>query len=93
MSLNGRFMSKTAGREAVDGFGPEMYVLRKMMDGAYVVKANYYGSNSNRLSFRSRVFVTVYRNLGSDQESVERRAVTLDSHKQLIDVITLKAGK
>jgi hypothetical protein len=85
--------TKTGGhitRDVTEGYGPEMYRLRKAPAGEYKIRAKYFSSDQNRLSARTRVFATVYENWGTDEERVERRTVTLDTSKQMTDILTVK---
>ena len=59
------------------GFGPEMYFNVKAPQGKYDVKVNYFAQDSNRIEFRSKVYVTVYRNFGRPDELVTRETVSL----------------
>ena len=59
------------------GFGPEMYFNVKAPQGKYDVKVNYFAQDSNRIEFRSKVYVTVYRNFGRPNELVTRETVSL----------------
>lgn len=59
------------------GFGPEMYFNVKAPQGKYDVKVNYFAQDNNRIEFRSKVYVTVYRNFGRPNELVTRETVSL----------------
>ncbi len=77
-------------RDATQGYGPEMYILRKAPAGEYKIRAKYFASDRNRLSTRTRVIATVYENWGTPDERMERRTVTLDTGKQMTDIMTVK---
>ncbi len=72
--------------DVTQGFGPEMYVLRKAISGEYKIRAKYFSSDANRASTRTRVFATIYRHWGTPQEVVERRTITLESGKEMHDL-------
>ncbi len=72
--------------DVTQGFGPEMYVLRKAVPGTYRVRAHYYSSDANRATTRTRVHVTIVRNWGGKNESVSHQTVTLTEGKQMHDV-------
>lgn len=59
------------------GFGPEMYFNVKAPQGKYDVKVDYFAQDNNRIEFRSKVYVTVYRNFGRPNELVTRETVSL----------------
>ncbi len=69
--------------DVTQGFGPEMYVLRKTIPGEYQIRAKYFSSDANRASTRTRVFASVYRNWGTAAETVERRTITLETGKEM----------
>ncbi|MEE3219240.1 MAG: DUF2135 domain-containing protein, partial [Planctomycetota bacterium] len=77
-------------RDVTQGYGPEMYRLLRAPAGEYKIRAKYFSSDQNRLSARTRVFATVYENWGTDEERVVRRTVTLDTNKQMTDILTVK---
>lgn len=81
--------SKAGGhltRDVTQGYGPEMYVLKKAPRGKYTVRAKYFASDASRASTRSKVYATVYRNWGTDRERVEHRVVTLATGKDMHDI-------
>jgi tetratricopeptide (TPR) repeat protein len=77
-------------RDVTEGFGPEMYWLRTAQLGPYVVKANYYRSDANRVQVRTKVYVTVYEDFGGQHETVTKRAITLGDASQKRDIMTVK---
>lgn len=63
--------------DVTEGFGPEMYVLRKAPRGKYTAKVHYFGSDSNRTSTRTKVYLTIYEDFSTDLERVTHHVVTL----------------
>jgi hypothetical protein len=85
--------SKAGGhltRDVTQGYGPEMYVLKKAPRGKYTVRAKYFASDASRASTRSKVYATVYRNWGTDRETVEHKVVTLALGKDMHDIAVFK---
>ncbi len=75
--------------DVTQGYGPEMYVLRKAPPGEYKLQAHYFSTDANRASTRTRVYVSVYRDWGTPRERVTSKTVTLTSGKQTHDVATI----
>jgi uncharacterized protein YfaP (DUF2135 family) len=65
------------------GYGPEMYYIPRMRRGHYDIRAHYFASNRNRLSTRTKVYVTIFRDFGTAQEQVSREVVTLEDGKDV----------
>jgi tetratricopeptide (TPR) repeat protein len=78
--------------DVTQGYGPEMYVLRKAVSGKYTIRARYFASDANRASTRTRVFLTIYRHWGTPAEIVQRKTVLLNTGQEVHDVaeLTLK---
>jgi hypothetical protein len=76
-------------RDVITGFGPEMYYIPKLRRGTYDVRAHYYSSNRNRLSTRTKVYVTVFRDFGTPQQTVMRKVVTLEDDKDVHPIVKL----
>lgn len=81
-------------RDVTQGFGPEMYVLEHAKAGDYEVKVKLYSNDSNRLSTRTKVLVTLHEGWGTPHAKTTRKVVVLQdtSELQTIETVTL-AGK
>jgi hypothetical protein len=75
--------------DVTEGFGPEMYTLPDAPHGKYAVKVNYYSTDANRTSARTKVYVTIYRYVGTSREQVKRHVVTLARQKEMCEVATV----
>jgi len=62
-------------RDFRDGYGPEEYILRRAVPGAYQIKAHYYGSHQQTLCGPCAVTVNVFTNYCRADE--ERQVMTL----------------
>jgi hypothetical protein len=85
--------TKMGGRitdDVTTGFGPEMFLLPKAAPGEYLVRAHYYGERSNRLSMRTKVFVTLVRHWGTAREEVTRKVVTLGREKEMKELARIR---
>ncbi len=81
-------------RDVTEGFGPEMYTLPKAKAGDYRILANYFGSDANRTSLRSKVYVTIYRNYGDPKRQlVEKQTITLADQKEKRELVTVKVKR
>ncbi len=69
-------------QDVTQGYGPEMYVLRRAPTGNYNVFAHYFASDRNRASARTKVYVTMIENWGSAEEKVTERVIALETGKQ-----------
>ena len=73
-------------RDVTQGFGPEMYTIRKAKNGAYRIRAKYYSTDTRKTSLNTTVFATVIQNWGKANEIVKRHAVVLKKGKQMHDI-------
>jgi len=64
-------------RDITDGFGPEMYAIKKAPNGEYDIQVKYFGTNQNRTGMRSKVYLTIFRDFGTGGESVIRKVVNI----------------
>ncbi|MBN1420681.1 MAG: hypothetical protein JXP34_18055 [Planctomycetes bacterium] len=72
--------------DVTQGYGPEMYVLRKAVAGTYKIRVRYYSEDRNRASARTKVYATIYERWGAKDEKVTRRVVTLIEGKEFQDI-------
>ena len=57
--------------------------------GKYQVRAKYFASDTNRASARTKVYATITRDFGEKTERTEEKVVTLETGKDLHDLVTL----
>jgi len=62
-------------KDFTQGYGPEEYALRRVRPGAYVIQADYFGSQQQALTGSVTVKAEVYTNYGRPNE--QRRDLTL----------------
>ncbi len=84
----------TITRDVIDGYGPEMYVLRNSIPGKYAINALYFSSNRNQSDVRTKIYSTVYENWGTAQEKITKRVVVLKTTKdtQELFAVAMKKG-
>jgi len=73
-------------QDVTQGYGPEMYVLRKAVAGTFKVRVRYYSEDRNRASARTKVYATIYEKWGAKDEEVTRKVVTLVEGKEFQDI-------
>ncbi len=79
--------------DVTQGYGPEMYVIRKARPGSYAVRVKYFSSDRNRASARTKVYATVIEKEGTPQEKVTRKVVALADGKEMHDIATVTVGR
>ena len=79
-------------RDVTGGFGPEMYTLQAPESGTYEIKARFYSSDSSRLSARTKVYVTIYQDWGTEDEVISRHVVALETGGDIQPIATIDIG-
>ncbi len=77
-------------RDVTQGYGPEMYILKKAPKGKFNIWVKYFASHQNRMSARTKVYAVIYKNWGRKNEQVIKKALTLGLNKEKHDILTLK---
>ncbi len=86
-------LTKGGGRLSGDitqGFGPEEYLMKKAVNGNYLVEINYYGDSRQTLAGPVTVQAELYTNYGTPQQKKQVINVRLSSSKEVIRIGTLK---
>jgi tetratricopeptide (TPR) repeat protein len=73
-----------------DGFGPEMYTVKRAPAGNYRISARYMTGDRNRGHTATRVYATIVTGWGTDWERVHHRAVLLDRPGCLRELATVR---
>ncbi len=74
-------------QDVTQGYGPEMYVLKKAMPGNYSVQAKFYRGNRNRASARTKVYATIYRHWGTPEETVTHKVIVLRKVSKMYELM------
>jgi hypothetical protein len=85
--------TRTGGQltqDVTQGYGPEMYVLKKAPGGTYSIRAHYFASQRNRATARTKVYAHVIESWGRPNEKVTENVVTLVEGKEDHDILMLK---
>jgi hypothetical protein len=77
-------------QDQTQGYGPERYQIAKARPGTYTVLVHYFQPNPNLLAGETHVTVSVARNAGSPEETLERHTVILKTHGEQVEVCKLK---
>jgi len=75
------------------GYGPEEYVVRRGMPGAYQIQANYFGSSQQTLTGPATLLATVFTNFGRPNEDRRILTVRVTEVKDVIDVGEVKLNE
>ena len=73
-------------RDFTQGYGPEVYALRRAMHGTYAVKAKYYSSSAAQLIGPVTLQVDVYTRYGQPGEKRQSMTFRLTEAKEMFDV-------
>ncbi len=76
--------------DVTQGFGPERFQDVDAEAGEYIVQAHYYGNNGNRLSAATHLRLSVIRNAGTDQETVEVHTAVLERTDQIVTLARVR---
>jgi hypothetical protein len=80
-------------QDLTQGYGPEVYLLRRAASGAYRLQAHYYGSRQQTLLGPATAVATVFTNWGREGEERQVLTLRLDRPQALgeIGVVTIGA--
>jgi len=73
-------------RDFTSGYGPEVYMVRRAMPGAYRIEADYFGSNSTRLVGAITLQVDVFTHWGRPDEKLESLTFRLAEEKDRFNI-------
>ena len=80
-------------KDFTQGYGPEEYILRKMMAGTYKVQCNFYGSSQQKVAGACTVQATVITNFGRPDEKRQHLTLRLTQKKDVVDIGEVKLGQ
>jgi Ca-activated chloride channel family protein len=69
-------------RDFTQGYGPEVYSVRKAMKGLYKVKTKFFGSSAAQLQGAVTLQVDVYTNWGRKNEKRQSMTLRLTENKE-----------
>jgi uncharacterized protein YfaP (DUF2135 family) len=78
LTSNGGKMSS----DFTQGFGPEQYMMKKTIDGYYVIKAHYFGSQSQSQLMPVSVYADVFLDYGTKNQTQQRLILRLNNKNE-----------
>ncbi len=85
----GNRVSKNGGKISNDmtrGYGPEEFMLKKALKGAYQIKVKYYGTSQQKLTGPTVIRAEVYTGYGKKREKREDIVFRVEEEKEVIDL-------
>jgi hypothetical protein len=76
-------------QDVVQGYGPEMYVLRRAPRGRFAIRAHYFAKDRNRASARTKVYATITEGWGTPGERTVEKVIALGDSREWHDLATL----
>lgn len=73
-------------RDFTQGYGPEEYLVRKAMNGRYIIKTKFYGSRAAEMIGAVTLHVDVYTNYGRPNQKVQSMTLRLKDKKEIFVV-------
>lgn len=80
-------------RDFTQGYGPEVYNIRKAQPGKYTIKANYYGTNQATLTGGTTIQLTLITNFGRPNEKREAITVRVTTKEEVVDIGEITIGE
>jgi len=79
-------------KDFTQGYGPEEYLLKKLMPGEYKIQAHFYGSRDQKLVGPTTVQATIITHFGRPDEKRQAITLRLKDAKEMVDIgtVTLK---
>jgi Flp pilus assembly protein TadD len=80
-------MGGLVSNDVTTGYGPEEYVVRRALPGAYDIRVHYYGSRQQTLVGPATLVATVYTNRGRPDEKRQVLTLRLDNQPKELERI------
>ncbi|MGA2031160.1 MAG: hypothetical protein ABSG68_02790 [Thermoguttaceae bacterium] len=80
-------------QDVTTGYGPEIYILPLAPQGTYHVRAQYFATDANRASTRTKVLALIYQGWGTKAEKLTRKALTLTGRSEMHDLAKIAIGQ
>ena len=65
--------------DVTDGYGPEMYVLKKAVSGKYSIMLDYFSDSGTQTASKAKAYIDIYHNWGRKNEKVTSKVIELRS--------------
>jgi tetratricopeptide (TPR) repeat protein len=80
-------------KDFTQGYGPEEYMLKKLMPGEYKIQAHFFGSRDQKLIGPTTVQATVITHYGRPDEKRQAITLRLTDPKEMVEIGTVKLGQ
>ena len=68
------------------GYGPEEFMIKKAVNGEYLVQTNYYGTRSQAILAPVNLHLIFFTNYGKPNQKEQQITIRLENQKDIIDV-------
>ncbi len=91
-SHNRTVIGGALSKDFTQGYGPEEYLLKKLMPGEYKIQAHFYGNRDQQFVGPTTVQATVITHFGRSDEKRQAITLRLKDAKDMVDIgkVTLK---
>ena len=89
---NRTFSGGRVSEDITDGFGPELYEVRKAEAGTYLIRAHYFASHQQTVFGPATCTLTVYSDWGRANQTQSVTTMRLDREREMIEVGTASYG-
>lgn len=86
------FAGGRVSEDITDGYGPELYEIRRAESGAYTIRAHYFASHQQALFGPATCTLTVYSDWGTPQQVQQIMSMRLDKQKEMQIIGTATYG-
>jgi len=69
-----------------NGYGPEEFMIKRALNGKYLVQANYYGTHSQSLLAPVNLHLVFITNYGKPNQKKQEVTIRLENKEDVIDV-------
>jgi tetratricopeptide (TPR) repeat protein len=72
--------------DLTEGYGPEVFQLKKAAKGKYIIQANYFGTREQTLIGTTTAYLDIYKYYGTKNETKETIIVQLTEDEATVDI-------
>lgn len=73
-------------RDFTGGYGPEEFMVKKAINGEYMVQANYFGTHTQDILAPVTLHLTFYTNYGKKDQQKQVTTIRLENKQDIIDI-------
>ncbi len=86
------FAGGRVSEDITDGYGPELYEIRRAEPGAYTIRAHYFASHQQAIFGPATCTLTIYSDWGTPQQAQQITSMRLDKQKEMQFIGTATYG-